>query len=97
MQTSWSRKKFALNVHVQNCEYSAAESDRLFKNGFVAIVTISLSSVAVPTFPRLTLSDDQGDGFDSELEALSEGVAAANRIVDDLLGSAVDRTQAIAL
>ncbi|SAK49196.1 hypothetical protein AWB80_01315 [Caballeronia pedi] len=86
MQTSWSREKYALNVRVQGLESKVIEPACRTMAGFLAVVTISLSSAATPAFPRLMLGDDGGIAFDSESDALAAGIAAANRMVDDLAG-----------
>jgi len=86
MQTSWSREKYALNVRVQGFENNVIQPACRTMAGFLSVVTISLSSAAVPAFPRLTLGDDGGIAFHSEADALAAGIAAANRMVDDLLG-----------
>jgi len=85
MQSSWSREKYALNVHVKEFGSSVATPTRHAMAGFLAVITISLSSAAIPAFPRLMLGDDGGVAFDSESDALAAGIAAANRMVDDLL------------
>ena len=84
MQTFWAREPYALNVHVQDC--AVIEPSRSTTAGFVAVVSISLSPSAAPVFPRLMLGDDSGNAFDNESVALSAGVDAANRMLDDLLG-----------
>lgn len=86
MQTSWSREKYALNVRVQDFENKIIEPACRTMPGFLAVVTISLSPAAIPAFPRLMLGDDGGIAFDSESDALAAGIAAANRMVDDLVG-----------
>ena len=86
MQTFWAREPYALNVHVQDFESAVIEPARPTMAGFFAVVSISLSSSAAPVFPRLMLGDDSGSAFDNESAALSAGVDAANRMLDDLLG-----------
>jgi hypothetical protein len=84
MQASWSRDKFALNVHVQGGVSSSPEA-RCSAAGFLAVISISLASASTPSFPRLMVGDDNGNGFLSKSDALTAGIDAANRVVDDLL------------
>ncbi|MBC8642778.1 hypothetical protein IAG25_38935 [Caballeronia sp. EK] len=85
MQTFWAREPYALNVQVQDFQSAVIEPTRPITAGFVAVVSISLSSMAAPVFPPLMLGDDSGNAFDNESAALSAGVDAANRMLDDLL------------
>lgn len=85
MQTSWAREPYALKVHVQEFESAVIESARPTTAGFVAVVSISLLSSDAPVSPHLMLGDDSGNAFDNESAALSAGVDAANRMLDDLL------------
>ncbi|SAK42485.1 hypothetical protein AWB77_00458 [Caballeronia fortuita] len=55
MQPSWSREKYALNVRVQGFESKVIEPACRTLARFLAVVTISLSSAAIPAFPRLRL------------------------------------------
>jgi hypothetical protein len=84
LQTSWSREKFALNVHVQS-DGSSSPKARCSAAGFLAVISISLASASTPSFPRLMVGDDDGNGFMSKSDALAAGIDAANRMVDDLL------------
>jgi hypothetical protein len=85
MQTTWSRAQYALNVHVQDSEGATLGPASNTMAGFWAVISISLSSAGVSPFPRVTVGGDKGKAFESEAEALSAGVAAANRMLDDLI------------
>jgi hypothetical protein len=84
LQTSWSREKFALNVHVQGDVSSSAEP-HCKAAGFLAVISISMARASTPSFARLKVGDDDGSSFMSKSDALAAGIDAANRMVDDLL------------
>jgi hypothetical protein len=85
MRKTWSRAQYALNVHVQGSEGAPLGPAANGMAGYLAVISISLSSAGVSPFPSVTVGDDEGKAFESEAEALSAGVAAANRMLDDLI------------
>jgi hypothetical protein len=52
--------------------------------GFMVAVVVR-SQGARRAFPELQLSGDQGQPFDSEDAALTRGITAARRLIDDVL------------
>lgn len=86
MQRSWYRNGYLLHVGTATIGTGMVSAGRRAVAGFLAVVSISLSSVNAPVFPPLQLGDDSGAGFSSEQEALQAGTDAANRVVDDLMG-----------
>ncbi len=80
MQWTWYHRGYSVTVRAQQGSgFGQAVA------GFLAIITVSLSSGPLPVFPSLSLGDDNGGGFTSEHDAIVAGVNAANRVLDDLL------------
>jgi hypothetical protein len=85
MRKTWSRAQYALNLHVQGSEGAPLSPAANRMAGYLAVISISLSSAEASPFPRVTVGDDEGKAFESEADALSAGVATANRMLDDLI------------
>jgi hypothetical protein len=91
MQTTWSRDRFALNLHTQtwraNLTGGALIGCRLPKTA----ISTPLASASILSSNRFMLGDENGSGFQRKSDAMLAGIDAAKLVTAYLLSLTFDR------
>jgi hypothetical protein len=97
MERAYPYRGYSISIRVEPQLEHATLSDPLGELGFVSVVQIlndgdhgsgSLNGGAYNAFPRLLLTEANGHGFRTSDAALTNGLSAGRRLVDDLLHAA---------
>ncbi|MBN3761607.1 hypothetical protein [Burkholderia sp. Ac-20365] len=85
MECAFPYLGYSIKVYAQAPAEPAARSMMLHDAGFVSVVEIFSANGRVPAFPQFRVTDENGRGFDSQVDAMLKGFTAGQSIVDELL------------